>query len=33
LYSARHLKRHSPNSSNSPYDDRELQLLAPLWVR
>ncbi|MNF69941.1 hypothetical protein D3C84_518380 [compost metagenome] len=33
LYSARHLERHSPFISISPYDEGEPQLLAPLWVR
>jgi len=33
LYSARHLQRHSPEATNTPYREVGLQLFGPLWTR
>lgn len=33
LYSARHLQRHSPEATNTPYREVGLQLFGRLWTR
>lgn len=33
LYSTHHLQMHSPEASNTPYDEVGPQLFAPLWTR